>query len=163
MKPDESDAASRAESGAAAPEAARGDRRRLRLAIVGAAAALVALVALLGWYVDAQAARAANASLPLSQRAAAARRVAQLRPWSGEADVAYALLESERLMQDPANWDAAEKLLYEAYLRNIGNRPLRARLTEIHKDIMLRDAGKAHKQHGHEGPKGELGPEDIER
>ena len=74
----------------------------------------------------------------------------------------YAILEGRRLFATE-RWDEAQTLLYETYLRNIGNKPLRAELSVVNTAVILRDAGKAHKQHGHEGPIGELGPEDIER
>ena len=137
-------------------------RRRIQIALALVTLAVIAAIAALGFIASREAGVAADASLPLSARAQAARRVMQLRPFSGSAEVTYAILEGRRLFE--ANkWDEAQALLYETYLRHIGNKPLRTELSVVSNAIILRDAGKAHKQHGHEGPGGTLRPEDIER
>jgi hypothetical protein len=138
-------------------------RRRMQIALALVTLALIAAVSAIGLFASQETAIAANAALPLAARARAAKRVTQLRPFSGSAEVTYAILEGRRLFQNEATWDEAQTLLYETYLRHIGNKPLRAELSVVSKAIILRDAGKAHKQHGHEGPGGTLRPEDIER
>ncbi len=139
------------------------ERRRIQIALALVTMALIAAVAAVGMFVAQETAIATNGRLPLATRAYAARRVMRLRPLSGSAEVTYAILEGRRLFRNEATWDQAQSLLYETYLRHIGNKPLRAELSVVSKAIILRDAGKAHKQHGHEGPGGTLRPEDIER
>jgi hypothetical protein len=138
-------------------------RRRLQIALAVLTLALVAAVAAVGLFVAQETAIATNGRLPLAARAHAAKRVKLLRPFSGSADVTYAILEGRLLFQKDATWDQAQKLLYDTYLRHIGDNPLRAELSIVNQAITLRDAGKAHKQHGHEGPGGTLRPEDVER
>lgn len=140
----------------------RSDRRRVQIALSLVVLALIAAVGAVGLFASREAAVAYDGSLPLSTRARAAAHLKQLRPFSGSAEVTYAILEGRRLFA-AGKWDQSQQLMYETYLRHIGNKPLRAEISVVSKAIMLRDAGKAHKQHGHEGPMGELGPEDIER
>ncbi len=147
----------------ATPSRATDERRRVQVALALVTLALIAAVSAIGLFVAQEAAIAANGALPLASRAGAAKRVMRLRPFSSSAEITYAILEGRRLFQTEATWDEAQALLYETYLRHIGNQPLRAELSVVNQAVMLRDAGKAHKQHGHEGPGGTLRPEDIER
>lgn len=103
---------------------------------------------------------AETGSNPLPARAHAAALVKRLQPWNGSADVRYAMLEG-RLLYNAHQWDASDALLYTTFLRHQDNKPLRAELRVVNLAIMFRDAGKAHVQHGHEGPKGTLGPQDY--
>jgi hypothetical protein len=137
-------------------------RRSVQIALALVTLAAIAAVSAVGYLVSQEAAIAADGSLPLSARTQAARRVMHFQQFSGSAEVTYAILEGRRLFA-AKEWDEAQKLLYETYLRHIGNKPLRAELSVVSKAIILRDAGKAHKQHGHEGPGGTLRPEDVEQ
>ena len=134
----------------------------MQLVLAGMTLAAIAAIAAIGVFVSHETAVAADVSVPLEVRADAARRVMRLRPFSRPAEVTYAILEGRRLFAG-GQWDESQALLYETYLRNIGNKPLRAELRTVNLAVQLRDAGKAHKQHGHEGPGGTLRPEDIER
>lgn len=64
---------------------------------------------------------------------------------------------------------AIQSRLYETYIRYLpyrtepDMRALRTLLSEANRTVEAKEAGRAHRQHGHEGPGGTLRPEDIER
>jgi hypothetical protein len=105
--------------------------------------------------------RSHDASLSLQQRLASAREARRLEPWRPAARSQAALLEGTILVQQN-DLDAAKRVLKAAYLQDRGNVELRALLADVNRQIEVRDARKAHQQHGHEGPGGSLAPEDVE-
>ena len=126
------------------------------------ALALVVLLAGLGMVAERNRAMAANASIPLAARTLAAAELASLRPWDASAKSEEAMLRADRLIAADKLREAQE-VLYRAYLADLGNKPLRAKLREVNLKVIAIDSGKAHRQHGHEGPGGTLRPEDVER
>jgi hypothetical protein len=136
--------------------------RRVQVALSLVTLALIAAVAAVGLFVSQETAIATNPALPLAARVDAARRMMRMRPFSDSAEVRYAILRGRQLFV-AEKWDEAQALLYETYLRNIGDKPLRAELRRVNLAVEFRDAAKAHRQHGHEGPGGTLRPEDVER
>lgn len=64
---------------------------------------------------------------------------------------------------------AIQKRLYDTYVRHLPYKDqpdmleLRAVLRKANITVEGKEAGRAHRQHGHEGPGGTLRPEDIER
>lgn len=153
-------AAAEASDGAASVGMA--SRRREQVALGVLSLALAAVLAAAGLFVNAETSIATDRTLPLGARVSAADRMMRLRPFSTSTEVRYAILRGRQLFV-AGQWAQAQTLLYETYLRNIGNQPLRRELSTVNLAIQARDAGKAHRQHGHEGPGGTLQPGDIER
>ena len=91
--------------------------RTTQVALSLATLAAIVAVAALGLLVQHQIAVAIDGRLPLSARIAAARGAMRLRPFSGSAEVTYAILEGRRLFAEDATWDEAQELLYTTYLR----------------------------------------------
>jgi hypothetical protein len=139
--------------------------RRPYLIAVAVALALTLAAAGLHLAAGAAASRAYTAAT-LSERAAAARLASGLEPWdrdlARQASVLTLWDEGERLLE-VGDYNAAVDTLREAYRADVGNAELLALFKEAQEIQALDTNRKAHLQHGHEGPGGTLGPEDLER
>lgn len=106
--------------------------------------------------------RASFGDASLETRLANAERAVQLEPWNHSFEVRRIRLEAEQLFVAD-EWDAAHKLMEPVIADRAGD----AEFIEFYHTVNARwvpwSSGKAHQQHGHEGPGGTLRPEDIER
>jgi hypothetical protein len=79
----------------------------------------------------------------------------------GRADLSYDVTAAQAR--------AIQSRLYDTYIRYLpyrddpDMRELRTLLGQANHTVEAKEAGRAHRQHGHEGPGGTLGPGDIER
>ena len=141
-------------------------RRRVivPLVIVLAVAGLIALIGLASVHFVAQDAlvRSRDEALTLPERLAAARAALRLEPWRRDIVGETAFIEGTLLL-DQGDLDEAKRVLGAALGRDSSDRRLRPLLTAVNREILIRDARKAHQQHGHEGPGGSLRSEDVER
>ncbi len=150
-------------------EHTRRDTRR-SLYVFGAAAALMLVLAAalhgFGWW---QFQRAADASLPTSQRLAAADTARRLEPFQAGWRARYGALRAQWGYERAQAFYVQGKLtpavdaMAEAYKYAVGNQVYLTYFTKLQDEWAAATNRKAHLQHGHEGPGGTLAPKDIER
>lgn len=103
-----------------------------------------------------------SSAVPLDTRLRSAERATSLEPWHREYEVRRVRLEAEERFV-AKDWDAAHKLMEPVIAERAGD----AEFVEFYHAVNAKwvpwSSGKAHQQHGHEGPGGTLRPEDIER
>ena len=141
-------------------------RRRIivPLAIAVAVVGLIAVTVLASVHLVAQdaLARSRDEALTPPERLAEAQTALRLEPWRRDIVGETAFIEGT-LLRDQGDLDGAKRVLVAALERESTDRRLRPLLVEVNREILVRDARKAHQQHGHEGPGGSLRPEDVER
>ena len=141
-------------------------RRRIivPLAIAVAVVGLIAVTVLASVHLVAQdaLARSRDEALTPAERLAEAQTALRLEPWRRDIVGATAFIEGT-ILRGRGDLDGAKRVLVAALERESTDRRLRPLLVEVNREILVRDARKAHQQHGHEGPGGSLRPEDVER
>ena len=141
-------------------------RRRIivPLAIAVAVVGLIAVIVLASVHLVAQdaLARSRDEALTPPERLAEAQTALRLEPWRRDIVGETAFIEGT-ILRDRGDLDGAKRVLVAALERESTDRRLRPLLVEVNREILVRDARKAHQQHGHEGPDGSLRPEDVER
>ena len=141
-------------------------RRRIivPLATVLAVVGLIAVIVLASVHFVAQdaLARSRDEAMTPPERLAEARTALRLEPWRRDIVGETAFIEGT-ILRDRGDLDGAKRVLVAALERDSTDRRLRPLLVEVNREILVRDARKAHQQHGHEGPGGSLRPEDVER
>ena len=141
-------------------------RRRIIVPLVIAVAVvgLIAVIVLASVHLVAQdaLARSRDEALTPPERLAEAQTALRLEPWRRDLAGETAFIEGT-ILRDRGDLDGAKRVLVAALERDSTGRRLRSLLVEVNRAILVRDARKAHQQHGHEGPGGSLRPEDVER
>ncbi|HEY5541047.1 MAG TPA: hypothetical protein VIL41_06305 [Coriobacteriia bacterium] len=153
-------------STAANEESAHAPRAR-KLALIGCLVLLgVLAVGVLALHLTAYDAYRSSFStnLTLAERAAAARRAHRLEPWDTRfsvRDTVMAWWVRGKQLLDSGDWNGAVAVLAQAYRLDVGDAQLLALFKRAQSTQSLETNGKAHVQHGHEGPGGTLRPEDV--
>jgi hypothetical protein len=107
-------------------------------------------------------ARAGDASLPLTDRYAAATRALSLAPWIPAVRARQGYLRSQVLFRAGKILGAVD-VMAEAYRDAVGDPQMLAWFKKVQDALALDTNRKAHLQHGHEGPGGTLTPGAVER
>lgn len=137
-------------------------RTRRVVLVVGLLLVMLSLPAVVHLVAGGSLARSRDTALPLADRLQYARGAARIEPWRMEAASQAALIEGT-ILYERGDLDAAKRVLGEARLKDLSDKPLESLLRTVNLEIIARDSRKAHQQHGHEGPGGTLRPEDVER
>jgi len=126
--------------------------------------AVITAVALLTAYhgVAHAAFRAALGDRPLETRIASAQRAFTLEPWNSSFEIRLVRVKAERLFL-AKDYDAAHSLMQPIVAAGDADAEFIAFYRAVNAEWIPWSAGKAHQQHGHEGPGGTLRPEDVER
>lgn len=97
---------------------------------------------------------------------------ADARATQRHAEIRLAITYGRAALEYDVTADEARQIqarLYDTYTRYLAHRQepdmieLRAVLRKANLTVEGKEAGRAHRQHGHEGPGGTLRPEDVER
>lgn len=128
------------------------------------AIALLLSIALLASYHAAAHARyrASFGDDALLARISSADRARDLEPWNRTFEIRWIRLEAERLFL-AEEYDAAHALMEPVIAAREFDEDFVEYYHTVSQEWIAWSAGKAHQQHGHEGPGGTLDPEDVVR
>lgn len=128
-----------------------------------AVATIVAIALVSGYHAAAHASyRSALGDRPLEARLDSANRAADLEPWNREFHLRVIRVQAEILFR-AEDYDGAHSLMQPVVAAGEADAEFIEFYRSVNAEWIPWSAGKAHQQHGHEGPGGTLRPEDIER
>lgn len=135
--------------------------RRLLASTAATLGTVLLLVGVVHAYASWQYARS-FAAAPLTARLSSAERALNVEPWNRTFERRHALLlglDLDRRGEIVRAYD----VLHAALDEDPTDETLRREFKRVEARLFTETVRKAHLQHGHEGPNGELDPEDIER